>query len=271
MTDVRDILFREIAEKKFRAVLTAERSGVFCGRSAAITCAQALGIELEICKNDGDELSHGQRFANLLAKPKQVAIAEEQLIGTMAKACGIATAARTAVHLADGKVKIVSGAWKKMPPETKQMVRGAIVAGGVAFRICESPMMYLDKNFVRMLGGIPAALAACKDFPDKVKVIQIKGITADVEEETWQALNGGAGVFMVDTGRIEDLRRCRTVLETSGRRGEVQLAYAGGVKLTDIPQLTEERLDILCIGKQIVDAQLLDMKLDVVQEESLWG
>ena len=107
MTDVRDILFREIADKKFRAVLTAERSGVFCGRSAAITCAQALGIELEICKNDGDELSHGQRFANLLAKPKQVAIAEEQLIGTMAKACGIATAARTAVHLADGKVKIV--------------------------------------------------------------------------------------------------------------------------------------------------------------------
>ena len=240
MTDVRDILFREIAEKKFRAVLTAERSGVFCGKSAAITCAQALGIELEICKNDGDELSHGQRFANLLATPKQVAIAEEQLIGTMAKACGIATAARTAVHLADGKVKIVSGAWKKMPPETKQMVRGAIVAGGAAFRICESPMMYLDKNFVRTLGGIPA-------------------------------LNGGAGVFMVDTGRIEDLRRCRTVLETSGRRGEVQLAYAGGVKLTDIPQLTEERLDILCIGKQIVDAQLLDMKLDVIQEESLWG
>ena len=254
MTDVRDILFREIADKKFRAVLTAERSGGFCGRSAAITCAQALGIELEICKNDGDELSHGQRFANLLAKPKQVAIAEEQLIGTMAKACGIATAARTEVPLADGKVKIVSGAWKKMPPETKQMVRGAIVAGGAAFRICESPMMYLDKNFVRMLGGIPAALAACKDFPDKVKVNRIKGIPADVE----------------DTGRIEDLRRGRTVLETSGRRGEVQLAYAGGVKLTDIPQLTEERLDILCIGKQIVDAQLLDMKLDVIQEESLW-
>lgn len=270
MKDVRDILFREIAEKKFRAVLRAERSGVFCGRSAAIRCAQALGIELEICINDGDELSHGQRFANLLAEPKQVAIAEEQLIGTIAKACGIATAARTAVHLADGKVKIVSGSWKKMPPESKHMVRDAIAAGGAAFRICESPMIYLDKNYIRMLGGIPAALAACRGFPDAVKVVQIKGITADVEEETLQALNGGAGVFMVDTGRIEDLRSCRRVLETSGRRGEVRLAYAGDVKLTDIPQLTKERLDILCIGKQIVDAQLLDMKLDVIQEGTLW-
>ena len=75
---------------------------------------------------------------------------------------------------------------------------------------------------------------------------------------------------MVDTGRLEDLRRCRAVLEASGRRGEVQLAYAGEVKLTDIPQLVQERLDVLCIGKQIVDAQLLDMKLDVIQEGLSW-
>lgn len=270
MTDVRDILFREIAEKKFRTVLKAERSGVFCGRAAAITCARTLGIEMELCKKDGDELSHGQWFANFLASPKQVALAEEKLIGTIAKACGIATAARTAVQLADGKAKIVSGAWKKMPPETKEMVRGAIAAGGAAFRICERPMMYLDKNFIRMLGGIQAALAACRDIPGTVKVIQIKGISGNVEEETRQALQGGAGIFMVDTGRLEDLRRCRAVLEDSGRRGEVQLAYAGGVKLTDIPQLTQERLDVLCIGKQIVDARLLDMKLDVIREGLSW-
>ena len=50
----------------------------------------------------------------------------------------------------------------------------------------------------------------------------------------------------------------------------MQLAYAGGVKLTDIPQLTQERLDVLCVGKQIVDAPLLDMKLDVIQEGLSW-
>ena len=89
-----------------------------------------------------------------------------------------------------------------------------------------------------------------------------------MEEETRQALEGGAGVFMVDTGELEDLRRCRAVLEASGRRDQVQLSFAGGVQLTDIPQMAEERIDVLCIGKQIVDAQLLDMKRDVIQEES---
>lgn len=48
----------------------------------------------------------------------------------------------------------------------------------------------------------------------------------------------------------------------------LELAFAGGVRLTDIPELADEGIDILCIGKEIVDAQLLDMRLDVIQEES---
>ena len=40
-----------------------------------------------------------------------------------------ATAARTAVLLADGRAEIVSGSWKKMPPEIKGLVRRAIEAG----------------------------------------------------------------------------------------------------------------------------------------------
>jgi nicotinate-nucleotide pyrophosphorylase (carboxylating) len=42
------------------------------------------------------------------------------------------------------------------------------------------------------------------------------------------------------------------------------------VRLTDIPDLTNWDIDILCIGKEIVDAGLLDMKLDVLQEEFSW-
>ena len=38
----------------------------------------------------------------------------------------------------------------------------------------------------------------------------------------------------------------------------------------DFPDLTNWDIDILCIGKEIVDAGLLDMKLDVLQEEFSW-
>ena len=50
MEDIRDILFENIASKRFRAVLTAERSGVLSGVDEAYASAKKLGIDLELCK-----------------------------------------------------------------------------------------------------------------------------------------------------------------------------------------------------------------------------
>lgn len=265
--DVRDVLFQDIEAKRFRAVLTAERSGVLSGVEAAHARAEALGITLELCRAEGDELSHGERFGNLLASPKQIAMAEEQIIGTLAKSSGIATAARTAVQLADGKVQIVSGSWKKMPPEIKDMVRTATASGGAAFRICQPPMAYLDKNFIRMFGSIPAALNACRRLPDFRRVVQIRGYTTSIDEETVQAVENGADILMVDTGDPADLDCCLAALDRMDGKRPAEVAFAGNVRLTDIPELAGRGAGILCIGKEIVDAKLLDMKLDVLGEE----
>ena len=69
-------------------------------------------------------------------------------------------------------------------------------------------MVYIDKNFIRMLGSIPAALEAAAAMQGAARIIQIKGESHPVEEETRQALSGGADILMVDTGRIEDLESC---------------------------------------------------------------
>ena len=76
----------------------------------------------------------------------------------------------------------------------------------------------------------------------------------------------GADILMVDTGRIEDLESCLAELNRLRAREQVQVAFAGGVKIADIPDLAARGMDLLCIGKEIVDAGLLDMKLDVVEE-----
>ena len=84
--------------------------------------------------------------------------------------------------------------------------------------------------------------------------------------ETQAAVRGGADILMVDTGAREDLECCLSELAAMGCREHIKVAFAGNVKLTDIPELSE-RADILCIGKEIVDAPLLDWKLDVMGEE----
>ena len=194
MRDIRDDLFRSIYGRRFRAALTAERAGVLAGTEAAKAQADELGIELELCKADGEDLMHGERIGTLVAAAKQVALAEERMIGALAKASGIATAARTAVLMADGRAEIVSGSWKKMPPQIKELIRGAILTGGANCRIAEQPMIYLDKNYIRMLGSIPQALAACASFHEYTKVVQLRGESATVAWETQAAVRGGADV-----------------------------------------------------------------------------
>ena len=68
---------------------------------------------------------------------------------------------------------------------------------------------------------------------------------------------------MIDTGDMADIAPCVEALKNGGRRGDCLVAYSGGVKLHDIDGLAHSGIDILCIGQAIVDAPLMDMRLDV--------
>ena len=263
MQDIREELFRKIRTKRFRAVVTPERSGVLSGVSDAARAAEECGCEWISQAEEGDILAGGVSFAEITGTPIQLAMAEEKVIGTMAKMSGIATAARHAVTEASGRIEIVSGAWKKMPPAVKEQVRRAVRTGGARFRICDPPMLYIDKNFVAMFGSVGAALEAASGMKDRTICVQIKGHLASAAEETLQAVKGGAGVIMVDTGDLRDLRDCLDVLNKLDVRRDVRLAFAGNLKIADIQEMCTYDIDLLDIGREIIDAEILDMRIDV--------
>lgn len=264
--DIRDTVFRDICAKQFRAELLAERDGILSGVEEAVAAAKELGVVWNSSCKEGDKVTAGKPFAELIAGPKEMAMAEECVMGALSKASGIATAANHAVSLANGRVEIVAGAWKKMPPSMKHAVRQAVVSGGAQFRMCNLPMLYMDKNFVSMFGSVKAILQAVSHLTDMNKVVQIRGKLESVEQETLEALEGGATVLMVDTGRKSDVDICLKLLEEKNCRSSVKVAFAGNVSMEDIPMYADMGIDILCIGKEIVDAPLLDMKLNVLEE-----
>ena len=264
--DIRDIIFSRIKDKKFSALLRAENSGCLSGIEQAVIQAKEMGLSFAVNKKDGDSIAAGESIGRIMGSPKQIAIAEEKLIAVLSKYSGIASAARKAVDFAAGKLRIVCGAWKKMPPEIKDGVRRAASDGGADFRITSVPMFYLDKNYIRMFGSVKKTLLAVQENKEYIKVIQIRGELASIEEEIRDAVEYGAGILMVDTGNEADLKRCIAELDNSNKRNKVELAYSGGVVLSDIPKYRDMGVDILCIGREIVDAPLLDMKLDVETE-----
>jgi nicotinate-nucleotide pyrophosphorylase (carboxylating) len=262
MTDPRPLLFSGVAQRGVTAVLSADESGIIVHTDAAAAASADLGLTVDHCLAEGKPVEPGDEVLRVTGSPIQIALAEERLVGLVAKPSGIATAASRFVDRAGGRVQIVSGAWKKLPFSQKDMIRSAITAGGAAPRIADWPFAYLDKNFVMMLGGVQGALSAVAAHPELAgyqRIIQVVDV-----DDACVAARGGADIVFVDTGRISDISAASRALRATGLRDRVRLAFGGGVQLTDIDRMRGLDVDIVDIGRAIVDAPLLDMTFRVV-------
>ncbi|MDJ0867617.1 MAG: hypothetical protein QNK03_16050 [Myxococcota bacterium] len=262
--DIRDEIFRSLAGREVTAVVEADAAGLVACLGHAAERGRALGLHVEPLCDDGDEVGAGDALLRLRGDAKTMTVAEETLIGLVAKPSGIATATRRLVDEARGRLRIVGGAWKKAPPETKALVRHAVAVGGASGRMAEHPMVYLDKNYVRMLGGLRGALEAVAHLEAHRKVVQLSGEEASLFDEAKLAVALGATTVFVDTGVPADIKPVVEALDAIGARERVLVAFAGGVGHGDLDELVRLGADALCIGRSIVDAPLLDLRLRVL-------
>jgi len=264
MGDIRDDIFRRVAHHRVTAAVIAEAEGLVAETGSAERACGELGLTIDRLVAEGSPVRPGDQILRFFGRPMQVALAEERLIGLLAKPSGIATAARRFVERAGEKPRVVCGAWKKMPPTLKEMIRRAISTGGAGERISPTPFLYLDKNYVRMMGGIRETLEAVVDLRDYLRVVQMEGAYQDIALEAEEAALYGADIIFVDSGRSEDVGRVTERLNRSGVRNRVEIAFGGNIRIEDIAVLKALDLDVLDVGRQIVDAPLLDMRLEVV-------
>lgn len=261
--DLREEIFRRCKRKRVTAVLIAEDGGVISGIERAEELARELGLEFASSLRNGDRVEPAGEIARLVGNPAQVARAEEVLIGTLSKSSGIATRGRQARLSAGERCQVVSGGWKKMPHQIKELVRQAVRDGGLETRIMDQPFVYIDKNYVRIFGGIAEAIEAVSHLGGTV-VIQIRGETAPVDKEAVLAVELGAGVVMVDTGVREQLAEVGKALNDHGLRDKAQVAFAGNISSDQLESISLEDVDLVDIGYAILDAPCLPIRFDVV-------
>ena len=264
--DIRDLIFQSVKGKKWSAHLSARGDGILSGTRWLKKACKDLGIRLRRCRKDGARIRPSEIIAVIEGHAEQMASAEEEMIGWISKASGIATAAWMAQKAAGRNLKVVSGAWKKMPLPIKDLVRQAIVDGGIHYRITEKPFLYLDKNYVRILGGVEKTLSSMKALKGFTRVIQMKGKGRQLLQEALIAARLGADIIMIDTGRKEDIERVDSTLKAKGLRGRLQIAFGGNIRIDDVKDLKRMPVEIVDIGQAIVDAPLLDFKMDIVEK-----
>ncbi len=97
----------------------------------------------------------------------------------------------------------------------------------------------------------------------------MKGTYADIASEACEAAQWGADIVFIDTGKPEDIPPVSESLVRLGLRNKVKLAFGGGINIGKIAELKALDIDILDIGREIVDAPILDMKLEIIKIDSL--
>jgi len=259
-------IFSGLEKQRLKASLRTKSEGWIAGVPFARKAARTLGLKAIWKKQSGEKIKGGEEIAEFRGTPVQIVKFENLGIGLISKPSGIATAAQKAKRLAAGKIRLVSGGWKKHPFPIKDLILEAVACGGIGHRLVDEPFLYLDKNYVRIFGGISQALQAVASYP-RTKVVQLRGEFADIAEEAQEALSLGAQVLMVDTGSWQDLDRILIVMKKGPKR-QARLAFAGGIKLEDIPPLAEKGVDILDIGAAILDAPWLELSYDVAVGQS---
>ena len=116
MQDVREEILRYTRGEQATAAVIVDDEGIIAGTTAAKKEADNLGLSLEKTLNEGSHVTKGDEVIRFSGTPKQIVMAEETLIGILAKPSGIATSASRFVKATGGRPRVVCGAWKKMPP-----------------------------------------------------------------------------------------------------------------------------------------------------------
>jgi nicotinate-nucleotide pyrophosphorylase (carboxylating) len=71
---------------------------------------------------------------------------------------------------------------------------------------------------------------------------------------------------MIDTGRKEDIVEIDSRLRARGLRDRVQITFGGNIGISNLKDLKKLSVEIIDIGQAVVDAPLLDMRMDITAE-----
>lgn len=251
-----------LADRVMKARLVVCQDGIIAGVRETAETAELMGIQVNFLVEEGAPVAQTQTVALFEGPVLVLSQAENLMPGILCKPSGVATASTRAVALANGKVRIVVGALKKVHPGIRPSLLETLRACGVETSLSKS-MIYLDKNMIRAFGSLKAALVAASRFPEMRLVVQLRGEKCSIVEEAVLALRYKADVLMVDTGIERDVLDLLDSLNPT-QRSKVEIAYSGNVGLEDIGHLSRLGIDSLCIGRAILDAPMLDFQLDII-------
>lgn len=220
--------------------------------------APAPAGKWELLAREGQSVQPGDPLVSISGTATELNIAEDYILGPLGFSSGIATRAKVFQDACPEGLSIACGGWKKLPAALKPLLRAGLNAVGLLPRLVNGEFVYMSKNAITLFGGVESAIRAGIAVNHGPVAVQVRNV-----EEALFAVSTGAGVIMVDTANLEDLESVNEALTSRGLRHMVTLAFGGGVKLNDLPAVKAAGAEAVDVGRDILDAPLLDLRVRV--------
>jgi nicotinate-nucleotide pyrophosphorylase (carboxylating) len=242
-----------------RAAVVATEPGCVAGVGLLDPASAPVPVgEWHILRHDGDELAPGTPILEISGSARELAAAEDFVLGNLGFASGIANRARQIAAAAPAGLAVSCGGWKKLPAALKPALRAGLSVANVRPRLLDGDFVYIPKNTVTLLGGLAAAVEAGSRLQHGPVAVQVTDVAGAL-----LAVRTGAGAVMVDTGTVDVLAAVNDALRAEGFREHVVIGFGGGVTREFLSAARVAGADVVDVGRAILDAPLWDLRVEV--------
>ncbi len=214
-------------------------------------------LEIEILKNDGDQVKEGEIAFIVSGAARSILTMERLVLNCMQRMSGIATYTHRMVELlADTNTRILDT--RKTAPMFRMCEKWAVyIGGGQNHRFGLFDMIMLKDNHNDYAGGITKAVeATVKYLKENNKNLRIEVETRNLKEVEEALATGSVDVIMLDNMSLYEMSAAVKLIN-----GRVKVEASGGITEDMVHDIAKTGVDYISSGAIIYSAPNIDLSL----------
>lgn len=242
-----------------KARLLVKEDGVIAGIALAEIIFKQVDprLELDILKQDGDQVYYGDEVFYVEGPSQSLLTAERLVLNCMQRMSAIATKTRYYADLiADYHTQVLDT--RKTTPGLRAIEKWAVrIGGGTNHRFGLYDMIMLKDNHIDFAGGIANGIAKTKQYlKDKDLDLKIEIEARDLDEVKQILEVGGIDRIMLDNFNFEDTK---TAVALINNRFETE--SSGGITEDTIASYAACGVDYISVGAITHSVYSMDLSL----------
>jgi|TARA_B110000438_G_scaffold201997_1_gene193552 nicotinate-nucleotide pyrophosphorylase (carboxylating) len=248
-----DITTRLIYNKKSKAKIIAEQSGVIAGLDFCKSAFKLIGRETVFSKKirDGEKVKKGELIATISANTKTILTAERTALNFLCHASGIATLTDKFVKKSNKKTKICCT--RKTTPNLRLLEKYSVKkGGGFNHRYNLSDEIMIKDNHISTESNLKRLIRKA------IKTQKIITVEVDNIKQLKQILGLKFKRILFDNMNLKNLKKCLKLC-----KNKYETEYSGNVNLKNIRQISMTKVNRISIGYITHSAKAFNASLEL--------